>query len=280
MPARRFFLNSARSGSFVNVIVTRTVAPSVRATSTTRCRLAENVLRLLVAPDLLLVFRWWHALDRLPTPMPRLLQIHELPSLRTLVFPAVDAGRQRPWLARLKGQSYKRGRAMLEKAVNVAILVVATFFVVQQVRGGPRPPGPSQVPNYKVGDRIAKPQDLSLSKSPLTLVLATQSTCKYCTASLPFYARLADRAQSAGVRFIGVTNEGIEVNAKYLQNGNVPITEIVDVAQTELKIRGTPTLLLLRSDGEVVRAWHGRLKPSEEEEVLQALQQMGAPSPR
>jgi peroxiredoxin len=159
---------------------------------------------------------------------------------------------------------------MLERASQIAILVVAVVFIAAKAYDFNRPAVPTQTPNYKAGDRV-DPVALGTDKARLTLVMATASTCRYCTQSLDFYSKLTKKAGELGVRVVGVTSEDIATNAKYLSDAKVSVAEVVGSADTKLRIRGTPTLLLLRANGEVVQAWHGKLTPESEAQVVGTL---------
>jgi hypothetical protein len=57
----------------------------------------------------------------------------------------------------------------------------------------------------------------------------------------------------------------------YLKKASLNVDRVVDANGLDLTIPGTPTLLLLDERGVVMRAWIGRLFPSQEEEVASSL---------
>jgi rhodanese-related sulfurtransferase len=52
---------------------------------------------------------------------------------------------------------------------------------------------------------------------------------------------------------------------------NVDISEVRQIALSNLKVQATPTLILVDSSGRVMASWVGKLSPKREEEVFQKL---------
>jgi hypothetical protein len=63
-----------------------------------------------------------------------------------------------------------------------------------------------------------------------------------------------------------------ESGAKALQSGGVAVDGVFSQPLDSLKVTGTPTLLLLDSNGRVARAWVGQLTPQGEKEVIAAVE--------
>ncbi len=101
--------------------------------------------------------------------------------------------------------------------------------------------------------------------------MMTSSHCHYCTASMPFYRKLAPAARAAGTRIVAVSTEEIAVNQEYLQANGVDPDAVLSSEQSKLKVESTPTLLLVGRDGRVVHSWIGQLPAAKEHEVLTAV---------
>lgn len=124
---------------------------------------------------------------------------------------------------------------------------------------------------YKAGSTIKDTADLELEKARRTLLIATASSCHFCTASMPFYRRLVPAADKAGVRVIGVTTEDPAVNQRYLASHSVLIPEVTSGITNHINIYSTPMLVLVRSDGTVIGSWLGLLNERQQDDVLAAI---------
>jgi hypothetical protein len=155
--------------------------------------------------------------------------------------------------------------------IMLACVLVIAHIGIERYRKnmGHLPPAP-----YQTGSKIEDTDDLKLRKAGRTLLLATASTCHFCTASMPFYRRLLPVAAKAGVRVVAVTTEEPAVNQMYLASHNVEIASAVSSITNHIKISSTPILILLESNGTVVSSWLGKLNSDQEDEVLNAV---GAP---
>lgn len=130
---------------------------------------------------------------------------------------------------------------------------------------------PKAEPLYRPGEIIRDTPELSFNRNPLTLLELTASTCHFCTASMPFYRRLNSAARKAGTRVVGVAPEDPEINRANFERNEVPIDDIVPLAKAGIRLRATPALILVNSNGLVVNSWLGRLRKQEEDKVLSAV---------
>ena len=97
-----------------------------------------------------------------------------------------------------------------------------------------------------------------------------QSECGYCQQSIPFYRRLLEH-DTADVQIVVAApphDTGIE---DYLASEWVNPDAVVFVEGGVLPVSGTPTLLLVDSEGLVTHAWIGLLDAGREAEVIDAL---------
>jgi thioredoxin-related protein len=163
---------------------------------------------------------------------------------------------------------YKR----IEMFANIAIILVAIALVVvlakRYVFTGPT----SESPQPNIGAKLSVP-GIDWSKNNKNLVLLLSDSCKYCTESAPFYQRLVqERAQRQTFHLIATFPQPVSEGRKYLNGLGVGIDDVVEVSPRAIRIRGTPTLLLVNSAGVVTDEWLGKLPPEKETEVLSRLQ--------
>lgn len=166
-------------------------------------------------------------------------------------------------------------RTRLETVTNYAVLVAAIFVVAYFGRlllGRSEPerahPGP------QIGVQLTSPPGYDWSSRQRTLVLALQTDCAYCEASIPFYKRLAvvanERRATHGMISV-FPNSRTEVD-DFLERIGLQVPAVATTTLSALGVSGTPTLILVDSTGTVLKTWIGQLARAGELEVTSALQ--------
>lgn len=160
----------------------------------------------------------------------------------------------------------------VELFANIAIILVAIALVFvlakRYVFTGPT----SETPQSNVGAKLSLP-GVDWSKSNKNLLLVLSDTCKYCTESAPFYQRLVqERAQRQTFGLTAGFSQPVSDGRKYLNGLGVGIDDVVELSPRAIRIRGTPTILLVNNAGVVTDEWLGKLPPEKEAEVLSRLQ--------
>lgn len=102
-----------------------------------------------------------------------------------------------------------------------------------------------------------------------TLLLALSTTCHFCTQSGPFYQRVVKEHGDA--QLVVLVPQAVEEGQAYLKRLGVSIDDVRQVPFDDLGLQGTPTLVLVDSNGSVVDAWVGALSPSKENDVISRL---------
>jgi hypothetical protein len=149
----------------------------------------------------------------------------------------------------------------LSRAANISIIAIAisAVFVVTRPRNVSQPQ-----PGYQVGDTL----DLSkLSLTGDTLLIATRSTCRFCTESMELYRSLA----GANIVWVAV-DEDVAKNRQYLlDHGLAPgaVHTQSELALSELSI--TPTIVAVNAKGVVRNTWVGRLPADRAAEVRSSI---------
>src|SRR6185369_13091835 len=114
-----------------------------------------------------------------------------------------------------------------DKLANLALIVVCSAVTVDIVARRLTPERASATPartvsaaasasstaptgEYSIGDAFPVLPGLKTDARSRVLVLAVKDTCRYCTASMPFYQRLVQtvRDQGSVVRLVGVCPTG------------------------------------------------------------------------
>jgi len=166
---------------------------------------------------------------------------------------------------------YKR----VEVVANIAIILVAISLVavltkrfVFTARNQNQPT--NNIPST-VGAKLSQ-VDIDWSKSTKNLLLILSTSCHYCTESAPFYKRLVqERTQRGTFNLTAVLPQSVSEGQTYLNGLGVNINDIKQMSPGAIRIRGTPTILLVDGAGVVTEEWLGKLPPEKEDEVLSQL---------
>lgn len=115
------------------------------------------------------------------------------------------------------------------------------------------------------------PRNFEWQESTETVVLVLQVGCRFCDESASFYRELLPRAAEKNVRVVAVMPNELGEARDYLQAKEISIPTIEKLEISQLRIRGTPTILLLDKTGTVKNAWEGKLSHLQEKDVLKSL---------
>lgn len=171
----------------------------------------------------------------------------------------------------LKGFSKK-----IEVVANLAIILVAcllatvllkNYIFKNQDRQASQQMMPQSQP--KLAGANLSSLDINWKQSKQTLLMAVSNTCHFCTESAPFYKRLVENKH--GARLIAVLPQSVEEGTRYLGDLGVAVDEVKQLSLSTIDVRGTPTLILVNSDGVIVNSWVGKLAPQDESLVLASL---------
>jgi hypothetical protein len=157
----------------------------------------------------------------------------------------------------------------LEVATNVAILCA---FLLVAALAAKRLWEPSSAKSAapSIGAKVSL-QGIDWSTSNQNLVLALSTGCRFCSESADFYQRLVPSATSNGIRVLAVLPQPISDGRSYLEKLGVPVPEVVQSPLSAVDVSGTPTVLLIDGQGRIRKAWVGRLRPEQEQQVLGGL---------
>jgi hypothetical protein len=161
----------------------------------------------------------------------------------------------------------------LESVTNIAILIAAVIASAVLVRNyflsGP---GPGLPPQIAVGEKFPL-ADVDWKGNGNTLVLALAPGCESCSESAPFYRRLTAELPAQRIHMTAVLPESVEQSREYLRGLVVEVDDVRQGSFALLKIRGTPTLILVDEQGVVRNVWLGRFPPDKEQQVIDTIRE-------
>jgi thioredoxin-related protein len=164
----------------------------------------------------------------------------------------------------------------IDPALDAAIILVSILVIVAFIRAGY--PGSSAGIDQprRSGDKVGRKISLrgvDWSKSEQTLLMFLSTECGYCKKSESFYRRLSLEATNhQKVRLIALFPQRPETSKEYLDRAGITVDDLRQpVAGEELRVKGTPTLVLVDRHGVATHKWVGLLSPAEEAEVMSRL---------
>lgn len=159
----------------------------------------------------------------------------------------------------------------LQQLANLAV-VAASVAVIWFVWDKPaRDIGRAE--GYAVEDPMDPIDGVDFARNGSTLLMMLREDCRFCQESIPFYKRLTTAvAHSASPhRIVVVSTDPLERMSAYLGAAGVQVSHLAGVTPGQLRVPGTPMLLLVDNTGVVREVWRGKLNRAQEVEVLRAL---------
>lgn len=158
----------------------------------------------------------------------------------------------------------------VEMFISISILVfsvfVSEFLIHKYIFSSSSPPEPIRFANKQ----ITLP-DVNWSEQPKTLILALETSCRFCNESAPFYKHLIASVNNKNVKLIAVLPTDIEESRMHLNKLGLSDLEVKQADLDSLRVSGTPTLLLVNDKGEVTNYWVGKLPQNKQAEVINKL---------
>ncbi len=159
----------------------------------------------------------------------------------------------------------------IELAANVAIILVAALLGAVLIKSylinrPERRADTSQYASQAADQKRLSLADVDWNKNGQTLVIAVSSTCHFCTESGSFYQELAKVHD--GTQLLAVLPQPIDEGKRYLASLGVSVDDIRQASLASIAVRGTPTLMMVNSNGVIVNTWEGKLETVQEREVL------------
>ncbi len=160
----------------------------------------------------------------------------------------------------------------LEVVTNVVVITVACVigYYFWQARRTPRNPLPDSV---KVGDQLPSLSAYNWKAHDRTLVLALRNGCHFCEASMPFYRKLAqlEKSDQTDAHLVAVFPDDAAAVRQVVETQQLAVEALPGIELSQVKVDGTPTLLLVDQQGRVSKIWMGELPAALEAEVIAAI---------
>ena len=126
--------------------------------------------------------------------------------------------------------------------------------------------GGSSSRSIERGTKIGLPS-IDWTRSDRTLILALSTSCHFCSESAPLYEKLQQQRKT-GVRLLALFPQPLEESRRYLSTIGVSVDDVVQSPLSVIGASGTPTLILVDSQGAVIDSWVGKLSESAAEPIL------------
>ena len=157
----------------------------------------------------------------------------------------------------------------IEIATNLLIIAVLVLIGGSYVKArlGHHPE------RLSVGDRIAAPPGYDWREHAQTLVVAVRAGCIYCERSYPLYQRLEglEHDNHLKAHMLVVMPDNKETGAALLSTHGITSQNIPGTLLNNMKVYGTPTLLLVDANGRLLQSWIGELDASRADALLAQL---------
>jgi hypothetical protein len=123
------------------------------------------------------------------------------------------------------------------------------------------------------GEKINAPRGYDWHGYPQTLVVAVRQGCIYCERSYPLYRRLDSLEHSGGLKahMLVVMPDDPAIGAALLKSQQITSQNIPNTPLSDVKVSGTPTLLLVDANGRLLQSWVGELDSSKAEALVAQL---------
>lgn len=162
------------------------------------------------------------------------------------------------------------GRVSLAASVGLVVMVAATFAYIGWPRvaaalgskPAPRPPA------YTVGETVDVPAAW-YSSADTTLVLFARASCGACEKAQPFLTRIVGLMGANGNAWMAHPKGTDVEDAQFAKSLGVKADHVV--ASEGLKVRATPTVLLVNRQGKILGAWEGVGKIQSQAAILAAI---------
>jgi peroxiredoxin len=122
---------------------------------------------------------------------------------------------------------------------------------------------------YRTGQTIDVPAEWYQS-SPYTVLLFARASCGACQQAQPFFKQLVAGLKGRASVVLAGSDQEREDDATYGRALGLKDPSLL-VAPAGLKVRATPTLVLINQRGEILGAWEGVGPPEHQTTIAKAI---------
>ena len=171
----------------------------------------------------------------------------------------------------LKSSAPRIDRYSVVASLGLVLMVAATAVYVGWPRVanalGVKPSVPP--PAYAAGERVDVPVSWYDSR-PKTLIIFGRASCVACEKAQPFLKGLVTRLNGRAAAVFAHPAGADADDAAFGRSLGIANDRIVTV-QTGLRVRATPTILLVNQNGTVLEAWEGAGPPERQSSILKTI---------
>ncbi|HEU5415414.1 MAG TPA: hypothetical protein VFW31_16725 [Candidatus Angelobacter sp.] len=153
----------------------------------------------------------------------------------------------------------------IEIATNIAIIMTALVIAASFVRNYEKK---NDEPKAIAAGETLRLKDLQWQSENKTLVLALSTNCHFCNESAEFYKRLVIECKRRKIQTVAIFPQPVIESTAHLQSLGIAVDQVRQVFLPQIRITGTPTLLLVDHFGTVDHVWIGKLTSKRENEVF------------
>jgi hypothetical protein len=159
---------------------------------------------------------------------------------------------------------------LLDRILNFASVGVVVVLLALTARRylGPADPGTAETMRPGTEVRLS---GVDWSSNKHTLLFVLQPGCSFCKASAGFYRDLLSSNRQDAFHAIAIIPATPNEAGEFLSAYGIAIADLRSTDLGTLNVPGTPTLILVGSDGRVQNSWAGMLTAEREAEVFRAL---------
>ena len=128
----------------------------------------------------------------------------------------------------------------------------------------------SKVNGPAVGTRIELPVDLARADTR-SVVLGLDVRCRYCRESSDFYKRLVASVGDSDIKLLAYFSTPVQESREYLARMGIEGIDVRQVQLSDVKIHGTPTVLLVDGEGTILNSWVGKIPVDKELDVIREI---------
>lgn len=156
----------------------------------------------------------------------------------------------------------------LESVVNLSLL--ATCLLVSAAAGkrlyvGGENRDLARPSEYSRGEVLPPLAGVRYADKERTVLLFLSSHCQFCSASMPFYAKLSAARHSGGLQLVVLGGEPELTLAQYIAGYHLEVDYVRTIRPGDLKVVATPTVILANRTGQVEGLWRGARRDREPE---------------
>lgn len=159
--------------------------------------------------------------------------------------------------------------------IGLACVVAYHFLQARQTSQIPLPISPV------IGDQLPSLPAYDWKAHDRTLVLVLKDGCRFCEESIPFYRKLAELGKSNHIdaHLIAVFPDDPAAVRRLVEAQRLALEVFPGIELSQLKVEGTPTLILVDRQGRVSKVWIGQLDAAGQADVVTAISKAGAKLP-